>query len=182
MRRPRGHGPRTPESGILRRSREAVNLDEDILLAPEERNSRQPILLLDRLVSERPVCGRKYARFGGKIWTDDLASDSASSDSHVGVVPDALVFPRVAARHHIELFALFSKPDRRRYSCAALAKGGQADVFLAFNFWRDRHGDIVRDESTERSPRRQKRSSCSVSETSRRRPQRGSALSGLVRL
>jgi hypothetical protein len=144
MPRRRGHGPGRQNQELKTRC-EAVNLDEDILLAPEKRNSCQPILLLNRLVSERPVFGRKYARFAGKLWTGDLASDSARSDSHLGIIPHAFVFPRVAARHHVELFVLFSKPHRRRYSCTALAEGGQADVFLAMNFSRDRHEDIVRE-------------------------------------
>ncbi len=50
-----------PIQGLRTRS-EAVDLNEDVLLAPEKGNSRQPILLLNCLVSARPVFGRKYAR------------------------------------------------------------------------------------------------------------------------
>jgi hypothetical protein len=125
--------------------REASNLDVDVLLAPEGGKPRQPVLLFDRRLSERPIVVRKYARRGRKFRTGDFASDGARSDSHLGMIPDALVFSRVAARLHIQLVIFFSKPDGRRDGRTAFAEGGEADVFLASNFARDGPRDIVRE-------------------------------------
>ena len=73
--------------------RKAVDLDVNVLLAPDERNSRQPVFLLDRLASTGPVFGRQYPRFSLEFRAGDLTSNAARSDSHLGVVTDALVFP-----------------------------------------------------------------------------------------
>jgi len=121
--------------------REAINLDIDVLLVPEEGNSRQPILLFDRPAGERPVFGRKYPCRGREIRAGNFASDSASCNSHLGIIPDALVFPGVAARLYVKLVVLLSKPDGRRYGGTAFAESGEADVFLALNFARDGHRD-----------------------------------------
>ncbi len=113
----------------------------------------------------------------------------------MGIIPDALVFPGVTASHHIELFVLFSEPDRRRYSGTALAEGGQADVFLAFESlegwpWETLYGSRIDRRSGT------KKSMCGLLcfsqcqearifphlTYSTRRPQWESALSGLVRL
>ena len=82
---------------------EGVNLDKNILLAREKGKSCQPILLLNGFVSERPGFGRKHSCRDRELRASDLASDGARSDSHLGIVPDTLVFPRIAACHHIEL-------------------------------------------------------------------------------
>src|SRR5580693_8370152 len=125
--------------------REATNLDVDVLLAPEKRNSRQPVLLFDRLAGPRPVIGREHRRCGHELRTGNFASDGARRDSHLGIIPDALVLPGIAASHHVKFVVLFSKPHRSGYGGPALAKGGKANIFLALDFGRDRHRDIVRE-------------------------------------
>src|SRR5580692_8872826 len=123
--------------------REAANLDVDVLLAPEKRNSRQPVLLFDRLAGPRPVFGRQYPRRGRELRTGNFASDGARRDSHLGIIPDALILPGIAASHHVKLVVLFSKPQRSGYGGPALAKASKASIFLALDFGRDRHRDIV---------------------------------------
>jgi hypothetical protein len=125
---------------------EAVDLDEDVFLAPEDGKARQPILLLDRLMSGGPSFGRKYSCRRRVLRTGDFTSDGAGSDSHLGIIADALVFPRVAARHHVNLVIFLSKPDRRRDGRPTLAECDEADVFLPLNLWRDWHRDILRRE------------------------------------
>jgi hypothetical protein len=122
--------------------REAINLHVNILLVPEGK-SRQPVLLFDRSLSQRPISGREYARRGCELRTGDSASDGARSDSHLGIIPDAFVFPRVAACLHIQLVVPFSKPHGRRHSHTSFAEGGEADVFLTLKFARDGHGVLV---------------------------------------
>src|SRR5580693_4222594 len=125
--------------------REATNLDVDVLLAPEKRNSRQPVLLFDRLAGPRPVIGREHRRCGHELRTGNFASDVARRDSHLGIIPDALVLAGIAASHHVKLLILFSKPHRSGYGGPALAKGGKANIFLAPDYGRDWHRDIVRE-------------------------------------
>jgi len=125
--------------------RQACNLDEYILPAPEG-NSRQPVLLFDQSLSARPIFGRKQARRGRELRTGDLTAHGARCDSHLRIIPDALVFPGIAPRLYIQLVIFFSKPNRRRHRDTALAEGGETDVFLALNFARHGHHDIVRDQ------------------------------------
>ena len=122
---------------------EAVDLDVDVLLAPDEGDSRQPVLALEGFARARPVFSRQDPSRGHEIRPGDFASDGARSDLHQGIVPHALVFPGVAASHHVKLVVLFSKPDRGTYRGAVLANCGEADVFLALDFARDGHKDIV---------------------------------------
>jgi hypothetical protein len=124
--------------------REATDLNVDVLLAPEKRNSRQPVLLFDRLAGAWPVFGREHARRGRELWTGNFASDGARRDSYLGIVPDTLVLPGIAASHHVKLVILFSKPHRSGYGGPALAKASKANIFLAPDYGRDRHRDIVR--------------------------------------
>lgn len=123
--------------------RKAVNLDVNVLFAPEG-NSRQPVLLLDCLASAGPVLWRKYARLAYEFGAGDFASYGARSDPHLGIVTDTLVFARVAPSHYVDFVTFLPEPDWRRYGDAALAEGGQAYVFLALNLKRDGHEDIVR--------------------------------------
>ena len=125
--------------------REASNLDVHVLLAPKGGNSRQPVLLFDRCLCERPIVGREYARRGRELRTGDFAPHGARCNSHLRIIPDALVFPGVAARLHLQLVISFSKPDGRCLSVTDLAEGGEADVFLALNVARDGHRYIVRE-------------------------------------
>jgi len=124
--------------------RKVVDLNVNVLLAPDEGNSRQPVLLLDRLAGAGPRFGREYARSGLEFRAGDLTSDAARSDPHFGLVPDALVFARITPSHHVDLVVIFPEPDWCRYLSTTLAERHKADVILAFKLARDGHGDIVR--------------------------------------
>jgi hypothetical protein len=121
------------------------NLDVDILLVlPGGKNSGQPVLPLDRRLSARPIPGQEYPRRSRELRTDDFAPHRARSDSNLRIIPDALVFPGVAASLHMQLVIIFSKPHGRTYSRTALAERSKANVFLPPNLPRDGHGHIVR--------------------------------------
>jgi hypothetical protein len=130
--------------GKLRVRCEAIDLDVNVLLAPDEGNSRQPVFPLDRLAGAGPVFGREYARFSLEFRAGDLASNAARSDSHLGVVTDALVFARITPSHHVNLVIFFREPNRCRYRSTTLAEGHKADVILALNLAWNGHEDIVR--------------------------------------
>ena len=123
---------------------EGIDLNVNVLLAPGGK-SRQPILFFDRLLDAWPLFGREYARCGRERRTGDFASDGASSDSHLGIIPNTFVFSGVAACLHIQLVVCFSKPHGGRNRYTSFAEGGEADVLLALNFARDGHRDIVRE-------------------------------------
>lgn len=124
--------------------RQAIDLDVDVLLAPEEGNSHQPILLFDGLASAGPVFWRQYTRFGVELRAGDFTPHGARSDPRLGVVPDTLVFPRIAPSHYIEFAVFFPEPDWRRHGGPGLAEGHEAEVFLSLNLVRNGHGDILR--------------------------------------
>src|SRR5580692_8058160 len=89
--------------GKLRARCEAIDLDVNVLLAPNEGNSREPVLLLKRPAGAGPVFGGQYARSGLEFRASDLTSDAARRDSHLGVVTNAFVFARIAPGHHANL-------------------------------------------------------------------------------
>jgi len=122
------------------------DLDVDVLLV-RERNSRQPVLLLDRRASSLPVFRRENPRRGREFRSGNFACHRAWSNSHLRIIPDPLAFPGIAASLHIQLIVFFAKPDGRRYSSTILAEGDEADVFLAPKLERDGHGHIVREQS-----------------------------------
>src|ERR1700694_44875 len=106
----------------------------DVLLAPEERDSSQPILALDGFPGSRPVFRRKHADSCRKLWASDFSTYAARRDINFGVVSYSLVFAGVAAGHHIELVIFFAEPDRSVYRIAILAEAGKRHIFLALDF------------------------------------------------
>ena len=123
---------------------EAIDLNVYVLLAPEG-NSCQPILLLNRLTGASPVFRRQKPYRSRELRTSDLASYRARSDPYLWIVPDTLEFSRVAARHHVKLVVLLSKPDRRRNRMTVFAECGQADIVLALDLGWNSHAGIVRE-------------------------------------
>ncbi len=59
------------------------------------------------------------------------------------IIPDAFIFPGIAARHHVNLVLVPSKPNRRGNPDATLPERCEADVFLPFKFVGDSHPDIL---------------------------------------
>ncbi len=75
----------------------------------------------------------------------DCAAHRASRNPNLRIVPYALVFSRVAARHDKQLIALLPKPDRRADGGSVSTKRGQRQVFLSLNLFRCVcHWSIVR--------------------------------------
>ena len=92
----------------------SVNPDlyKDILFAPQERQSHQPILALEQAAGARPVFWRQYAGGGRELRAGDLTAHGAGRDPNMRIISHALVFSRVAAGHDIELVIVFCKPYR----------------------------------------------------------------------
>ena len=61
------------------------------------------------------------------------------------IVADALCLAQIAARHDVELVAVFSEPYRRCHLTPILAERGERDIFLAANGCWDipGHADIL---------------------------------------
>jgi hypothetical protein len=116
-----------------------TDFDVNVLLAPQKRNSDQPVFAFKCLARSRPIFRRQNSRQAGELRTDNLSAHGAGSDSDLRAVSYSLVFSRVAATHHVQLIISFAKPDWGPNRCAVLAKSCQRDVFLAVNFWRNRH-------------------------------------------
>jgi predicted kinase len=58
-------------------------------------------------------------------------------------IPDAFMFPGIAARHHVNLVLVRSKPNRRGNPDATLSEGCEAYVFLAVKLVGNSHADIL---------------------------------------
>jgi hypothetical protein len=78
-----------------------------------------------------------------------LLAHGTRGDPNLGVVSDAFVFTRVTAGHHIKLVIFFAEPDRSVNRTAILAERAKRYVFLAPDFRRNRHSDIVRRKGLE---------------------------------
>jgi hypothetical protein len=120
------------------------DFQKDVLLAGEERDSRQPIFTLDGFAGCRPVARWKNPRSRSKLEAGDPSANGTRGDPNFGVVSDAFVFAGVTAGHHVKPVIFFTEPDRSVDRTAILAERGKRYVFLALDFRRNRHEDIVR--------------------------------------
>src|SRR5512135_3197106 len=107
----------------------ARDFHKDIVLAPE-RQPHQPILPLQRPPGGGKLLGRKNPGPPFRVRPGDAPARRARGHQHARVIADALVLPRIIARHHVEPALLPGKPKRRAHRLPVLAKAGQAQVFL----------------------------------------------------
>jgi len=110
-----------------------ADLKISIRSSPDQGDSRHPILSVDSVpcgpmfVRRQDACCRRKFRAG------DFTAHVAWGNFDLGIVADALGFSRHAARHHVKLAVLFSKPHGCGDSNSCLSKGRQRDVFLVMN-------------------------------------------------
>jgi hypothetical protein len=107
-----------------------ADLDIRIRPSPNPRYPRHPILSIDRLSAPGVFFRRKNARGGRELRTGHLASNRARSHRHFWIVANTFRLPHIAARHHVQLAIILTKPDRRRDAHAVFAKRLQRNIFL----------------------------------------------------
>jgi len=90
-----------------------------------------PILLINRSASLGVFCRGQNSRRRQEFRAGHFSSYGAGSDTYARIVSDAFCFSQVAARHHVQLVASFSKPHRSCHRDAVLAECRQRNVFLA---------------------------------------------------
>src|SRR5215831_5325961 len=66
------------------------DLQKHIVLAPEKRNSRKPILRSNGTAGMVPVLWRQNTRSGGKFWTSNLSANRGRSNLDLRIVANAL--------------------------------------------------------------------------------------------
>jgi hypothetical protein len=114
-----------------------------IVLAPQERDSRQPVFSLEGLPGMRPIRRRQDPRRSRKFRPGHFAADGARRNLYPRIVSHPLGFPGVITGHHVKLVIFLAKPYRRGYRLAALAVCDQADVALPLKRCRETHRRIV---------------------------------------
>jgi hypothetical protein len=132
---------RNPRHITLRES----DLQISIGPAPNQRQARHPIFPVDRFARVSMFFRRQNPGQRCVFRPGHFSPDGARGDAHLRVVANTLCLPHVAARHDVELVAIFSEPHRRSNRFAALAKSGEGDIFLAPNGGWDfpGHGNIL---------------------------------------
>ncbi len=108
----------------------------------EIRASQYLCLMVLRAAGQSP--GGRIRAVPANSAAGDPSANGARGDPNFGVVSDAFVFAGVTAGHHVKLVIFFTEPDRSVDRTAILAERGKRYVFLALDFRRDRHEDIVR--------------------------------------
>jgi hypothetical protein len=121
------------------------DLNVGVGVAPQERESSQPVFCVDQPADASELFGLHYANCSGEFRAVNFPADGARRNLDLRVVADALDFPQFTIRHEVEFVVVLGKPDGRVYCDAALSEGGEADVALAADFGGDgRHADIVK--------------------------------------
>jgi len=133
----------TKDNKELKHSSSTRDFYIDVLFTPQKVNSRQPVFLFDRFTSLGPILGRKNSRCSLEFRADESSAYRAGCDPNVRVVSDPLVLSRIAAGHDAELFVFFAEPEWGIDGDSILAKTGKGNIFLASNFGRDGHRNIV---------------------------------------
>jgi len=109
-------------------------LKEDIILAPQKRYPRQPILCSNSVAGMLPIFLRQNARPGGELRTGNLPPNGGRRNLDIWIVSNALEFSGVAASHHVEFFTFLREPYRCVNRSAIFPEGGQTDVVLTVDF------------------------------------------------
>jgi hypothetical protein len=132
---------RNPRQITLRKS----DLQISIGPAPNQRQARHPIFSVNGLARVSMFFRRQNPGQRCVFRSSHFSADGARRDAHLRVVANTLCLAHIAARHDVELVAIFSEPHRRSNRFAALAKGGEGDIFLAPNGGWDfpGHGNIL---------------------------------------
>jgi hypothetical protein len=117
--------------------------NERVRLAPRRRKPCHPILAVHRLVRLCMFLSREKPRNRLNLFPRNFSAHRAWSHRHLRIVADALHLARIAARHHIEMVALFAEPNRRRDLVPILAERSQRNIFLSANCPRNLRSHIA---------------------------------------
>ena len=85
---------------------------------------------MDGLLCVRPFLRGKDAGSGRELRSLDFSTHGARRNLTLGVVADAFVFTRVAARHNVKFAVVLAEPDWSRYAMPLLRK-----VVRQMYFW-----------------------------------------------
>jgi hypothetical protein len=113
------------------------DLDVRVRSTPDQRQTRHPILSVNRLPRVRMFFVGQYTCQGRGLRPGHSSANCAGSDPNLLVVAQAFHLSHIAARHHIKLVGVLPEPDRRRNRRPILPKGGERHVFLVVNCGRD---------------------------------------------
>jgi len=121
------------------------DLEVGVSVAPQKRDTGEPVFCVDRLADAGKLFGPQDADGSGEFGAGDFSADGAGGDLDLRVVADALVLSGLAARHEVEFVIVFGKPDGGGHGDATFSEGSEADVTLAVDFGGDGwHSDIVK--------------------------------------
>ena len=85
-------------------------LDIGIRPAPDQRQPSRPILPINHLARVGMFFLGQDSGQSLEFRARDFSADRTRSDTHARIIPDAFGFAHVAARHHVQLVAIFPKP------------------------------------------------------------------------
>ena|SRR5258708_11001330 len=95
-----------------------------VRIPPDKWQASHPIFSVDGFTRVSVFLRRKNPCRGGKLGAGHFAADAAGSEAHLRVVANTLRLAHIAARHYVELVAVFSKPNWRRDLFPILAERG----------------------------------------------------------
>jgi hypothetical protein len=116
-----------------------INLQIQIVLPPRRRNPRHPIFSAHGFASEHAFFSRQNPGRRFKLRPSDFSADAAGCNPHFGIVSYPLALAGAGLTHHVQLAVFLAKPHRRINCHAIVAECRQGNIFLPFNFARNRH-------------------------------------------
>jgi hypothetical protein len=119
------------------------DLNISIRIPPQERQSRQPVLVANRAPHTRRIFDRQNSGCRAKFRPRNSPANCARRNFNLRVIPYPLHLAKLAIRHEVQLVALFCEPDRRRHRDPGFTKGGERNIFLSVNRSGDGHSNIV---------------------------------------
>ncbi len=116
---------------------------------PHERNPHHPIFPTERAPRPAVFLHWQNPRGRSKRSSRHRPTHRARRHPHLGIVPNPLGLPHIAARHHVKLARVLAKPNRRGNPHSSLAKRGQRNIFLTLKRRGNlaRHGSILEERS-----------------------------------
>lgn len=109
------------------------NLQNGVRVPPQKRHPSEPVFGVDPPPHRCEFLRRQDARGGRELRPGDLAPYRARRDRDLGIIPDALIFPQLAARHEVQPAVFFREPDGRAHGNTAFSERCQTQILLAVN-------------------------------------------------
>jgi hypothetical protein len=138
--------PDRSDCGTLLRK---ANLQKHIRPTKRRSQSRQQIFPVDGLPRMSLFFHWQDSRRSRRLRPGNLPTYRAGRNRDLRIVANALRLTHIAACHHVQLFTIFSEPNRSCHLRPALAKRRERDVFSAANCKRNcpGHATIVATKS-----------------------------------